>query len=241
MAPDFERLARTPWPIASLASSGIRPLSSAFALSWSRKAEQGVDRNTLQRTPPPRIGSPHIDGADADGLHAWSGRLGTEEARGFAALNAAPELLLSGQQKVLVQAIGRDGDLDPFAAAGDDREHCRLGVGDPHVVLQLGHMLFGRPLFGERPRQHELGLKNRSSGLDDAVQGGGHPAHHWVMHAALNPRESLSGIAFVPKAVEGLGGEAKLDDKVARKVLRLDLRLRFSAARGGEGRLHHRP
>ena len=27
-APDFERLARTPWPIASLASSGMRPLSS---------------------------------------------------------------------------------------------------------------------------------------------------------------------------------------------------------------------
>ena len=37
-APDFERLARTPWPIASLASSGIRPLSSALALSCSRKA-----------------------------------------------------------------------------------------------------------------------------------------------------------------------------------------------------------
>ena len=38
MAPDFERLARTPWPIASLASSGTRPLSSAFACSCSRWA-----------------------------------------------------------------------------------------------------------------------------------------------------------------------------------------------------------
>ena len=45
MAPDFERLARMPWPIASLASSGIRPLSSILAFSCSRKAER-VDRNT---------------------------------------------------------------------------------------------------------------------------------------------------------------------------------------------------
>ena len=45
MAPDFERLARTPWPIASLASSGIRPLSSALAFSCSRKAAR-VERNT---------------------------------------------------------------------------------------------------------------------------------------------------------------------------------------------------
>ena len=41
-APDFERLARTPWPIASLASSGISPLSSVLARSWSRKAVRVV-------------------------------------------------------------------------------------------------------------------------------------------------------------------------------------------------------
>src|SRR5262249_38958044 len=34
-APDFERLARIPCPIASLASCGMRPLSSALAFSWS--------------------------------------------------------------------------------------------------------------------------------------------------------------------------------------------------------------
>jgi hypothetical protein len=38
MAPDLERLARTPWPVASLASSGISNFSSAFARSCSRKA-----------------------------------------------------------------------------------------------------------------------------------------------------------------------------------------------------------
>jgi hypothetical protein len=44
-APDFERLARTLWPIASLASSGISPLSSALAFSCSRNATRVV-RNT---------------------------------------------------------------------------------------------------------------------------------------------------------------------------------------------------
>src|SRR4029077_8787308 len=37
-APDFERLARTPWPIASLASCGMRLLSSVLACSCSRYA-----------------------------------------------------------------------------------------------------------------------------------------------------------------------------------------------------------
>src|SRR5262249_18983501 len=37
-APDFERLAFTPCPMASLASSGIKALSSLLARSWSRKA-----------------------------------------------------------------------------------------------------------------------------------------------------------------------------------------------------------
>ena len=100
MAPDFERLARTPWPIASLASSGISPLSSALAFSCSRKAER-VDAEHPGEFRP-GIGSAHID--DPDGLDAWSGRLDTEEARGLAALDAAPELLLSGQQQVLVEA-----------------------------------------------------------------------------------------------------------------------------------------
>src|SRR5262249_13717192 len=35
-APDFERLARIPWPMASLASSGISALSSVLAFSCSR-------------------------------------------------------------------------------------------------------------------------------------------------------------------------------------------------------------
>src|SRR6266568_5437628 len=62
---------------------------------------------------------------------------------------------------MLVEGIGRERDLDPFAAPGNDRERRELGVCNPHVVLDLGHVLFGRRLFGERPGKHEFGLEHR--------------------------------------------------------------------------------
>ncbi len=45
-APDFERLARTPLREASLASSGIRALSSDLALPWTRKAERVAQKRS---------------------------------------------------------------------------------------------------------------------------------------------------------------------------------------------------
>ena len=51
----------------------------------------------------PGIRRAHID--DADGLDPWPRRLDAEEARGLAVLDAAPEFLLRGQKKVLVERI----------------------------------------------------------------------------------------------------------------------------------------
>ena len=51
MAPDFERLARMPWPMASLASSGIRLLSSALACScsrWADRVREKIPANSAQ-------------------------------------------------------------------------------------------------------------------------------------------------------------------------------------------------
>ena len=41
-------------------------------------------------------------------------------AGGLTTFDAAPELALGGHNEVLVERVGRGGDLDPFAAAGDD-------------------------------------------------------------------------------------------------------------------------
>ena len=98
-----------------------------------------------------------------------------------------------------------------------------LDGSDPHVVLQLGHVLFGRRFLRERPGQHELGLEHRAGALDHAVEGRRHPALDRVKHLPLHLGDDLAGIALVPVPVEVLGHGAELDDQVAREVLRLDL------------------
>ena len=81
-APDFERLARMPWPIASLASSGIKALSSALARSCSRKAcACGAEDPGKLR---PGIRGAHVD--DPYRLDARPRRLDDEQVRGFAGL-----------------------------------------------------------------------------------------------------------------------------------------------------------
>ncbi len=95
----------------------------------------------------PAVGGAHVD--HPDGLHARPRRLDAEQSRRLAALHTPPELFLRRQKEVLRERVGRNGDLDPFAASGNDREHRLLGIGDPHVVLNLGHVLLGRGLFGE--------------------------------------------------------------------------------------------
>ena len=96
-------------------------------------------------------------------------------------------------------------------------------------------MLFGRRFFGERPRQHELGLEHRPSALDHAVQGGRHPAVHRVLDPTLDVFDGLPRIALVPVPIEGLGHQAELDDEVAGQVLGLGLAALFppKAEQGG--------
>ena len=92
------------------------------------------------------------------------------QARDAPEPDAAPELLLRCEEKVLVERIGSDTDLHPFAATGDDGERRYPRIGHPHVVLELRHVLFGCRCLRERPWQHELGLEHGSCVLDNAVQ-----------------------------------------------------------------------
>ena len=69
---DPDRLARMPWPIASLASSGIRHLSSVLACSCLRWGLPGKDAGELR----PGIGRAHIDNTDR--LDLGFGRLNPE-------------------------------------------------------------------------------------------------------------------------------------------------------------------
>ena len=66
----------------------------------------------------PSVGCAHVD--DAHGLDPGPRRFDAEQARRLTGLYTAPELLFGGQQQVLVERIGREGDFHPFAAAGDN-------------------------------------------------------------------------------------------------------------------------
>jgi len=96
-------------------------------------------------------------------------------------------------------------------------------------------VFFSRPLFGERPGQHELGLEHRPGAFNHAVEGGGDPADNRMLHAALDRGEHLAAIAFEPVAVEGFGDHPELDDEVAGEVLRLGFAALFppEAEEGG--------
>ena len=98
-----------------------------------------------------------------------------------------------------------------------------LALRDPHVVLQLRHMLFGCRLLRKRPGQHELGFKHRTTGIDETVEGRGHPFVHRVLHLSLNILDDVTGVALVPAPIEFFGHRAELNDQIFGEVFGLDL------------------
>jgi hypothetical protein len=103
MAPDLERLARMPCPMASLASSGIRLLSSALDVLVLQEGGSALPKQPGEFSP--GIGRTHVD--DANRLDAGPRRLGAQQPRGLAALDAAPELLLGCEQEVTARRSWR--------------------------------------------------------------------------------------------------------------------------------------
>src|SRR5262245_27033995 len=83
------------------------------------KGFPGVEEERFELSP--RVRRAHIE--NADGLDARPWRLGHDEVRDFAGLDAAPELLFRRHQNGEIERVHRYGDLDPFAAARNDGEH----------------------------------------------------------------------------------------------------------------------
>ena len=102
--------------------------------------------------------------------------------RRFSRLDASPEFLFGRDQHAEVEGIHGNGDLYPFAPAGDDRQRGRPQMGNPHVMLKLGHVFFGRGLLGEGPRQHKLGFEYGSYLFYGAVERCRHPGDCGMLH-----------------------------------------------------------
>src|SRR5690349_15833233 len=95
----------------------------------------------------PRVRGAHIN--DAHGFDPWLRRFNPEEARRLTALDTTPELPLRGDNKVLVEGISMGGDYDPLTATSYYREDRCPGGNDPHIMLQLRHVLLGGCFFRE--------------------------------------------------------------------------------------------
>src|SRR6516225_7842340 len=65
----------------------------------------------------PGIRSTHVDNPYR--LNSGFRWLYSEQARGLAAFDTAPELPFSRNDEVLIEWVGMGSDLDPFAAASD--------------------------------------------------------------------------------------------------------------------------
>ena len=182
MAPDLERLARTPCPMACCASSGTRLFQFRLGALVFEKCRVCSRKRAGEFCP--GIGSAHIDNTDRGypGLR-W---LDTEEGRGLAVLDTTPKLTLSGDDEMLVKRIRGDLDCNPLAAAGNHRKYRSLSRDNPKVMLQLWRILFDRRFFRERPRQHELRLENGAGRVHPAVERRSHPVQSRVADMPLN-------------------------------------------------------
>jgi hypothetical protein len=102
-------------------------------------------------------------------------------------------------------------------------QHGRPGRGDPHIVLQLRHVLFGSRFLRKIPRQHELGLEHGAGRLNSAIKGRSHPPVNVMENLPLHLRDDMAGVLLVPAPVQMLGHSAELDQEVAGQVLGFNL------------------
>jgi hypothetical protein len=171
VSPDFERLARRPWPTVSLASPGTSLFRSASAPSYPLVGREASAVGS--REPAQKFRGTHID--DTDGFQRRFLRLTNETARTpprstthrqnfFSAVSRRCWYRGSGWMVISIHfppplMIDR-------RSAGHLRPTCSVAA-VPHA--------FGGALLRDRPAQHELGLEHRAPGVNQAVQRCRHP------------------------------------------------------------------
>jgi hypothetical protein len=81
-------------------------------------------------------------------------------------------------------------------------------------------MLLRRSVLGERPGEHELGLKHGVDVFDHSVQRRGQISMDRVLDPALNVGDDAPGVFLVPSPVQRFSGDAELDDEIVAEMAR---------------------
>src|SRR5215831_3753509 len=114
--PRLRPLASHPMPDCLPSILGHQGLELVFRPLMVEKGLAGVAEQRGEFGP--GIRRTHIN--DADRIDARPRRLAIDEVRRFTGLDAAPELLLRGDEDAEVKWVHGNRDLDPLSTAGDD-------------------------------------------------------------------------------------------------------------------------
>ena len=97
-----------------------------------------------------------------------------------------------------------------------------------HILCCSCGMYFATAASSEND-QGSMNLASNTASLpcNPAIEGGRHPAQHWMPDLPLDIGNHLAGIGLIPAPIEVLGHHPELDDEVAGQVLWLDLAALF--------------
>ena len=141
----------------------------------------------------------------------------TPKTRGRSPLSTQRQNFFSAvKRKVLIEQIGWYLDLDPLAAAGDNREH--RGGGMTHMLCWSWAMCFSAAASSENDHG-SMNLASNTAPVPSTM-----PSSVAAIQRSTGWRtqldiDHLPGRALVPLPVQVFGREPELDDEIARQVL----------------------
>ena len=182
--------------MAFLASLGMSALSSVFARSCSRYASRVRGKTPGELGPSVR--RVHVNNPNR--LDSRSRGLDFEQARGSPVFTAS-RTLFPPPISTVDRANQLRPDLDPFAAAVDDRQRRGVGGVAPYCA-GIGPCAFPRPLLPRTTTAALIWPRTRLLFLDDAVQCRRHPAEHRVLEPGLDVFDDAPRRALVPLSVQ---------------------------------------
>jgi len=160
-----------------------------------------------------------------DGLDARPGRFDTKEARGLAALDAAPKFPLGRDDQVLIERDRHGAVISTHLPPPVITEKApRSWAATTHMLCWSWGMYFSTAASSEKYRASmNLASKTAPAALNPTIEGSCHPRSTGMPNMALDVGKYLTGIGFIPASVQVFRDHSELHDEIAGEVFRLYL------------------